>query len=162
MTHRDDQPPPFDDAAREREWLAQEHALRSERLQLGPAGDDARSGRYRLLSRVLRQPPAASLPANFAQQMAARVAAMAVRPGPVEPRFEFVLTLALGLALLITAGVVAALYGNTWLPSFNALLSTAQATTNGWLWALSGCLGASWLLGHWQAGVEAATPHRSA
>ena len=74
--------PPFDDAAREREWQAQEHALRAERLGLDPAAGDARVRRYRLLARALREPMPDALPADFAQRMAAQVAAApAQRPG---------------------------------------------------------------------------------
>lgn len=138
--------PPFDDASREREWLAQESAMRRERLHLDSAGDDARERRYRLIARALREPPHEGLPADFAQRMAARVA---IAPAAAT-RFEFVLTIALAVALLTAAGVVTAIYGSAWLPSFSALLPAPRAPANGWLLAFAGCLGASWLLARWK------------
>src|SRR6185503_17201786 len=66
--------PPFDDPAREREWLAQERALDAERRGLAPAGDNARVRRYRLLARALREPMPVALPADFARRMAAQAA----------------------------------------------------------------------------------------
>lgn len=150
IQHIDDHIPPFDDAAHEREWLAQERAMRRERLQLDPAGDDARSRRYRLLARALREPLPDALPADFAQQLAARVAAAPARRTTSGARFEATLTLALATVLAVAAGVVVAIYGGAWLPSFAALLPTPHAPATRWLLALAGCLGASWLLGQWQ------------
>jgi hypothetical protein len=147
--HIDDTIPPFDDAAREREWLAQERAMRRERLQLDPAGDDARSQRYRLLARALREPLPDALPADFAQRLVARVAASPDRRAASGTRFEFALMLALATALAAAAGAVVAVYGSTWLPSFVALMPTPHAPAIRWLLALGGCLGASWLLGRW-------------
>ncbi|MHB1057465.1 MAG: hypothetical protein ACYC0F_06250 [Rhodanobacter sp.] len=139
---------PFGDDASEREWLAQERAMRRERLHLDSAGDDARSRRYRLLARALREPLPDALPADFAQHMAARVAG--ARPPAPRIRFEFVLLFALGSALLIGAGTVTAMYGRAWLQPFRELLPASPAPTLGWLLALGGCLAVSWLLGHWQ------------
>ena len=146
----DDTIPPFDDAAHEREWLAQERAMRRERLQLDPAGDDARGRRYRAVARALREPLAGALPADFAQRMAGLVAAAQVRRAPSGTRFEFALTLVLGATLTLAAAVVTAIYGSAWLPSFSAILPAPHAPASGWLLALAGCLGASWLLGLWQ------------
>jgi hypothetical protein len=88
--------PPFDDAAREREWLAQENAMRRERLHLDPHGDDARTKRYRMLARVLRQPLDENLPPDFARQLAAQVGA--ARPTSRGAGFELGLTAVPGLA----------------------------------------------------------------
>ncbi len=150
IQHIDDHIPPFDDAAHEREWLAQERAMQRERLQLDPAGDDARSRRYRLLARALREPLPDALPADFAQQLVARVAAAPARRTTSGARFESTLTLALATALVVAAGVAVAIYGGAWLPSFVTLLPTPHAPATHWLLALAGCLGASWLLGQWQ------------
>lgn len=150
IQHIDDHIPPFDDAAQEREWLAQERAMRRERLRLDPAGDDARGRRYRLLARALREPLPDALPADFAQQMARRVAAVPTRRAASGTAFEFALTLALATALAVAAGVVVAMYGSAWLPSFVTILPTPHAPATRWLLALAGCLGASWLLGQWQ------------
>jgi hypothetical protein len=150
IRHSDDHIPSFDDAAHEREWLAQERAMRRERLQLDPTGDDARSRRYRLLARTLREPLSEALPVDFAQQLAERVAATPIRRAASGTSLELKLMLALTTALVIAAGAVVAMYGNTWLPSFITLLPTPHASATRWLLALAGCLGASWLLGQWQ------------
>lgn len=144
IPHDEDHIPTFDDAALEREWQAQESAMRRERLQLDPAGDDARSRRYRLIARSLRQPPAESLPADFAQQLAQRVGA-APMATPAGTSFESRLTLVLASTLVIAAVAVVAIYGQAWLPSFAELLPKPPATR--WLLALAGCVGGSWLLG---------------
>jgi len=148
--HIDDDIPPFDDAAHEREWLAQESAMRRERLHLDPAGDDARSRRYRLLARTLREPMPDGLPADFAQQLAARVT---VAPRPA-PRIEVVLMVALVVALVFAAAGVTVIYGSAWLPSFSSILPAPQAPASRWLLAFAGCLGVSWLLGQWQQRVH--------
>jgi hypothetical protein len=144
--HIDDDIPPFDDTACEHEWLAQERAMRRERLHLDPAGDDARSRRYRLLARALREPMPDGLPADFAQQVTARVTASP----KAAPRIEVVLMIALVAALVIAAAGVTVIYGSAWLPSFSAILPAPQAPASRWLLALAGCLGVSWLLGQWQ------------
>ena len=146
----DDTIPSFDDAAREREWLAQECAMRRERLHLDPISDDAHTQRYRLLARALRQPLPHTLPADFAQHLAAQVAASPARRTASGTRFEFALLLALATILAVASGAVVAIYGGTWLPSFVAILPAPQTSANRWLLALLGCLGASWLLGLWQ------------
>lgn len=141
----DDGISPFDDASHEREWLIQERAMRRERLHLDAAGDDARTRRYRLLARALRQPPPDSLPADFAQRVAARVTA-----APATFRFESLLMTSLAIALGVAALVVIGIYGSQWLPSFSAMLPAPRGPAGGWLLAFAGCVGASWLLGQWQ------------
>lgn len=155
--HTDDPIPAFDDDAHEREWLAQERAMRRERLQLDPAGDDARGRRYRLLARALREPLPETLPADFAQQLAARVAAAPARRPVTGGSFESALTLALAIVLAIATVTVVAMYGRAWLPSFVTLLPTPHAPATRWLLALAGCLGASWLLGRWQQHIDGPT-----
>ena len=140
--------PPFDDDAREREWLAQERAWRHERLGTDPAGDDARVRRYRLLARALRQPPDDALPAGFAQQVAAR-AAMRHRPDAgAQP--ESALVAVLAAIMLVAAVVVAVRYGGHWLPSFSAVLPAPGSSTRSWLSALAACVAVSCLLVPWQ------------
>ena len=154
MNHEHELPPfddiPFENPAQEREWQAQERALDAERRGLDATADDARTRRYRLLARTLREPVPVALPADFAQRMAAQVTAMPSRQQAVEPRFESTLASALLVVLLLAGGAMLAYYGNAWLPAFRALLPTAGAPATGWLLALGGCLGASWLLGLWQ------------
>lgn len=152
--HSDDPILPFGDPAHEREWLAQERAMRRERLQLDPAGDDGRSRRYRLLARALREPLPEALPADFAQQLAARVAAAPARRAASSGAFESTLALVLALVLAVAAGAVVAIYGSTWLPSFAALLPSPHAPATRWLLTLAGCLGVSWLLGQWQRHIH--------
>ncbi len=157
IQHIDDHIPPFDDAAHEREWLAQESAMRRERLQLDPAGDDARSRRYRLLARTLREPLAEALPKDFAQQMAARVAANPARGAASGTRFEFTLMLVLAATLAVAAAAVMAIYGSAWLPSFTAIVPAPNPPATRWLLALAGCLGVSWLLGQWSSHAQRKT-----
>lgn len=140
---------PFDDPAREREWQAQERARQAERLDRDPAVDDPRVRRYRLLARALREPLPEDLPVDFAERVAARIAAPARRQAG-DTRLESALACGLAAALVVAAGVVTANYGSAWLPAFRALLPPAGTPATGWLLALGGCLGASWLLGLWQ------------
>lgn len=146
----DDPVTPFDNPAHEREWLAQERALLCERLQGAPSSGDARIQSYRLLARALREPPPATLPADFAQVVAARATARPVQRAVAESRFEFVLTLVLGLVLIVAAGVVMTLYGTAWLPAFHAILPAPETPAKGWLLALGSCIAASWLIGQWE------------
>lgn len=147
----------FDDLAQEREWQAQERALRAERLGLDPSGGDGRVRRYRLLARALREPMPPALPADFARRMAECVAAVPARGKASDTRIEFALIGALVAALIVAACVVVADYGGAWLPNFRQLLPPPGASATNWLLALGGCLGASWLLGLWQRPVHA--PH---
>jgi hypothetical protein len=144
MNQHFDDIPPFDDASQEREWLAQESALRRERLNLDPAGDDERGRRYRQLARALHEPLPDGLPADFAMRVAVRAAAAS------SGRFEFVLMIVLVVALVIAAGVVIATYGGQWTSSFSAILAARNTQASVWLMALAGCLGASWLMERWQ------------
>ncbi|MDE3072117.1 MAG: hypothetical protein KGJ63_05220 [Pseudomonadota bacterium] len=136
--------PPFDDDAREREWLAQETAARRERLGLDPAGDDARMRQYRRLARALREPLDATLPADFAHRVAAMVPARGARAA--DARFERGLAIALGVALLLAAGVVSALYGSAWLPAMATILPVLHPLADRWLLAFAACIGVSCLL----------------
>ncbi|MDQ6648347.1 MAG: hypothetical protein M3Y93_14165 [Pseudomonadota bacterium] len=144
MNHETDDIPRFDDPAHEREWLAQESAMRRERLHLDPAGDEPRSQRYRLLTRALRTATANALPTDFAQQMNAIVSTPVHRRTPAMA-LEQVMTSALIGVLLLTAVTVTVLYGASWWPSFEVMVPAAAAAR--WWLALLGCLGMSWMLG---------------
>jgi hypothetical protein len=146
----DEHIPPFDDAAREREWLAQEQAMRRERLHLDPAQDDPRTRRYRLLARALREPLQDSLPADFAQQVATQVNARPIRQPLTGARLELILMFVLGIIFVLAAGAVTMIYGSAWLPSISAALPAPDPSATRWLLAFAGCIGASWLLGTWQ------------
>jgi hypothetical protein len=144
MNQHFDDIPPFDDAAQEREWLEQENTLRRERLNLDPAGDDARGRRYRPIAQALREPLPDGLPADFAMRVAARAAATP------SARFEYALMIVLVAALVVAAGVIIMTYGSEWTRPFDAILAAPNTRANIWLMALAGCLGASWLMERWQ------------
>ena len=146
----DDNVPPFDDAASEREWLAQEHAMRRERLHLDTAGDDARMLRYRVLARALREAPQEDLPADFAQRVAAQASSVPVRGAASVTGFEFFLMSALAIVLVTATIVVTVLYGSTWLASISTALPAPDPLAVRWLLAFAGCMGSSWLLAQWQ------------
>ena len=141
---------PFDDPAQEREWQAQERAMQAERLGLDPSNGDARVRRYRVLARALREPMPSALPADFAQQMAARVAVAQARSKTHDSHLEFALMGALIATLAVAAIVVIADYGSAWLPAFRQLLPATGSPSTSWMLALGGCIGASWLVGLWQ------------
>jgi hypothetical protein len=147
-------PDPSLDNAYEREWQAQEHALQAERLGLDPAGDDARVRRYRVLARTLRQPLPETLPADFAQRVAARVATLPAMPAPAGNRFESILLIVLAGIFVVAAGVVLAHDEQTWLPTMRAMLPPTDPHGLRWPLAFVGCLGLSWLLSQWQRHVQ--------
>jgi hypothetical protein len=134
---------PFDDPAREREWQAQENAMRRERMHLDSRNDDARTQRYRMLARNLRQPLEEQLPADFAQQIASQL-------GPVRRRFdapfESALIVVLGLALLIGSAIFLAPYSGQWWRSLISLSQSASSSLS-LLIALAVCLGLTGLGG---------------
>jgi hypothetical protein len=140
----EDSPAPFEDAAQERDWLAQERALRRERLALGPAGDSERDRHYRLVARALRVPPSGELPADFAVRVAARVTAAPAMS------FENMLMVLLVGALAGAASYTLAAEGDAWARSFRAILMAWDAPISPWLLVLASCVGATWLLERWQ------------
>ncbi len=120
MNPPEDELAPFGDAELEHEWRKQQ---------------EARDPGYRLLARLLREPPAAQLPPDFAAQVAAR-ATRATRASAA--RLELVLLIGLMLALALVAAVVMVNFRDAWLVAFGA--------SDRWLLTLGGCLVASWLL----------------
>jgi hypothetical protein len=146
----DDNIPPFDDEAREREWQAQEQAMRRERLHLDPASDDARVQRYRMLARALREAPQDGLAADFAQRVAAQAASVPAGKVVSDTRFEFILMAAIAIALVVAVVAVITLYGDAWLPPISTMLPAPGALATRWLLAFAGCIGLSWLLAQWQ------------
>jgi hypothetical protein len=117
----------------EREWSAQERAMRDEQLPHAFRQRDAREQSYRLIARALREPSPDSLPPDFAR----RVARVAADDAP----FEAALMAVLVAALAICAAVLVARFESQWTP---------DAQTSGWLLAFAGCVGTSWLLEKWQ------------
>jgi len=134
--------------ANEREWEAQELGRQAEQLGLDPARDDSGVRLYRLLARALRQPPPVSLPEDFAKQVVARVAASPLISAPANSRGESVLLAVLASILVVSAGVVLARGGPSWLPAIRAALLATDSANIRWPLALVGCLGLSWML--WQ------------
>jgi hypothetical protein len=130
--------------ADEREWLAQERALRDERART-TAGNDPALAAYRTVVRALRTPLPDALPADFAESMAARCRGASMRVDTwLEQQFQRVLLLALAASTL----AVCARDGGEWLrASVAALPLLDQATTLNWSAALVACLGLSWAMG---------------
>jgi hypothetical protein len=147
--HIDQYIPPFRNAAHEREWLVQEAAMRQANQQSDLPGADARDASYRLIARRLREEPAERLPADFAEQLARQLVAGPARTAAPRLPGESILTAVLLGVLAVATGVVVALYGSTWLPSFTLVLPHPRAPAAVLLLAFAGCLGASWLLARW-------------
>ena len=137
-------------AAAEHEWQAQERARQAERDGIDLAAGDAAARHYRLIAQALRQPPAAQLPAGFAQRTARRIASVTVP----DTRVERYLIRGLVAVFVLAADVVAAVYGRDWLPAVTAGVPTGWLA-NPSLLALVACLGLSGLVGRWQAGPRA-------
>lgn len=137
----------------EREWQAQERAMRAERLGLDPADGDARIAEYRLLSRALRHPPLDPIPADFAAQ----VAAMAARPRVLDEHLETALLRGLIGLLALSGAVAAAIYGGTWLQPIAAVVPDmlSNGATN-WAAAVAACVGLNWAMGQLRRHRESA------
>lgn len=113
-----------DRARREREWTAQERALREERAG-APASRDTRIAEYRTIARALRVPPLAPVPADFAKRTAAlaeeSTAALGAESTAAQARLDERLEARLQAALLASlalAGVVGTvMLGGRWLPA---------------------------------------------
>lgn len=153
MNRKNRDTPSFDDPAREREWQAQEAAMRHERLHLNPNHDDPRTLGYRLLTRALKAEPPGGLAKDFAHQVSALAAESKHAPPAT---LESTLTISLASALVLSAVAATATYGATWWPAFAALLPAPSIAQ--WLMALTGCLGLTWLVG---AGSRLVTTQRN-
>lgn len=132
-------------ASDEQEWSAQERALAEERAGAAAATGDPRLRSYRLMARVLAQPPEEPLPPDFARQVARRAQQAAQ---PADTRLEQGLLTFL-VALMLVAGLVSVLAsGEQWLPSFEfGALGTLVAKP--WMWALAACLAFTRVSRHW-------------
>ncbi len=136
---------PANENVDEREWQAQERALREVRAGMRPhdetlRGDEALVARYRHVARALAVPPAPGLDAGFA----AEVARLAVtRHAAPDTGFERGLLRALLLALALSSAVVVALYGVQWWRASAQLFGT---DTLGWTIAVAACAALSWSL----------------
>ncbi len=120
----------------EREWQAQEQAMRDERLGIAAAGNDAPDAHYRTIARALREPPMEALPEDFARQ----VAGLAVVRAPLSrdaTGFERLMLNLLGVALAMSGVVALAMYGN------EAIAGVDERIVR-WGLLLAVCAGLSW------------------
>ncbi len=140
----------------EREWQAQERALRCERLHATDSGDP-RVARYRLIVRALRQPLPEALPADFAAQMARLAGARAALDVGVEQRLMQALVAALALAI----GVVVLLYGQAAWQAVLAVWPQSSARASQWALALAACVGLTWTFELWRRYRGTAGPARA-
>lgn len=128
----------FKHPAAAREWQAQEAAMQAAREGRAPA--DARDAAYRRIDQALRADDAIGLPADFAEQLAAKAGRVPTAATAPETGLEKQLTRLLLAALVIAGLVVAALQGGSWFQADPAAWSVAG---NPWVLALLACLGAS-------------------
>jgi hypothetical protein len=127
----------------QREWDAQENAMRAERAGSTAAGD-AEFEQYRLIARVLRTPQIDVIPRDFAAQTAAR----ALREERIANE-TLEVWLGRGLvALLLLAGAVAIrVYGGEALLGFSFSVPDGATpgiqSVLGWSIAVAACVGIS-------------------
>lgn len=124
--------------ADEREWLAQEQALRDERLGIAASGSDAPQAHYRAIARALREPPEPALPPDFARQVASRATSQA-SPERANARFEQIMLGVLGATLGVSGALAMARYGGEAFAAFDARIVQ-------WGLAIAVCAGLSWSL----------------
>jgi hypothetical protein len=131
------------------EGRLQAQAELAERQQLPPGGDP-QVDRYRLVMRALRQPLALSLPANFAAQVATRVAAPE-DSHKLEDWLVTVLLLAMAVAgILFVEPVMAEIVGRLHysLPTLPWPLLGVAAVSVAVAWALDVSASGWWRVGH--------------
>ena len=125
----------------EREWQAQERALREVRSGLQAPTDDLTLARYRDIAKALRQPPQSRLPWDFAASVA-RLAQQHPAPA-VHTLTEQGLLRALAAIFALSALAALGVYGDRLL----AMLQVAAGAAGlQWSLALTACVGLSWSL----------------
>jgi hypothetical protein len=131
----------FENEREQREWDAQESALRAERTggRIGGPG----AAEYRLIARALRTPALDPLPSDFAARTAARaLRAQRIANETVEVWLERGL-----VALLLVAGAAALLAYRDSLPELSFSVPAAAAvgiqSVLGWSFAVAACIGLS-------------------
>jgi len=140
MTTRDD----FDERRAQREWEAQESALRAERHG-APAGRDTAVAQYRLIARALRNPPLDPLPSDLVARVAAGIA---LESRIASERVEVWLERGLVVLLLLAGAAAVAVYNGESLRELTsslpepAVLGTQVLTS--WGFAIAACVGISW------------------
>ncbi len=129
------------------EWQAQERALRRERVRAPLEQGTPREQRYRLVARMLAEPPVENLPIDFAASVARVARAQEAVVMARERRFENRLTVALSAVLAVAAIGVMVLYGKQLVAAW-APLSHTSSTVTEWVYVVIGCMGLSLLLQH--------------
>ncbi len=128
------------DRRQDLEWQAQERAVREERERNNVIAD-SRIAQYRLVARALRQPMPDLLPADFAKNLAARVAHV-----PLDTRLERWLMCLLTGAMIVSGIVAMLIHGAGWWQAVASSVPDTSATTINWICAVGACMGGSWLL----------------
>lgn len=135
----------FDDDFDAGEWQAQEHALRQERAGVPGNAGTARERGYRLLARALAEPPAETLPADFAVTMARQARTLETVEDAREQQFERWLIVAMWSVLVLAVVGVAIVYADQLVAALRAGQASSSLPPAQWLYALLGCIGASGL-----------------
>lgn len=130
----------FDDEREQREWDAQERALREERSGTRAAGDPA-VAQYRLVARALREPSFPAVPHDFA----ARTAALVEREARVaSERVEIWLERGLVMLLLLAGAAAVWFYRDGSLLGFSFSLPERATfgiqTVVSWSLAIAACV----------------------
>jgi hypothetical protein len=131
----------------EREWQAQERALRDARD--GVPSADPFALRYRKVADVLRAPVPDLLPADFAAQVARQAEAYArppelVRSAQAGGLERSLLRGAVGV-LGLGSAVVIGIWGPSWIAPIASFLQLDSAVAVNWALALGACVGVTWL-----------------
>ncbi len=140
----------FDTEREQREWEAQERALREERSG-APDSGAADVAQYRLVARALRAPQLSPLPADFAARTAAQAALGSHAGGE---RLEVWLERGLIALLFVAGGVALAVFNGEWLEALSSSVSELSfqvperaafsvQTLVSWSIAIAGCVGIS-------------------
>jgi hypothetical protein len=135
----------IDTEGEQREWDAQERAVRAERLG-AEAGDDATVAQYRLIARALRDPPLDPQPRDFAARTAAQIEVRSrIANERVEVWFERTL-----VTLLVLAGAAVVLaYNGERLRELVSAFAVSEPvafrvqTLASWAVAIAACVGIS-------------------
>jgi hypothetical protein len=127
----------------EREWQAQEMAMRCERAGVESPASDMLVAAYLPIAQALNKPLDPLLPADFAARVAA-LAATVNHSGEAESKFEQWLLLGLAIIFGACALVAAMIYGSDWLGNSFDILAQVSTTSLAWPMLLATCLAVSW------------------
>ena len=135
----------------EREWQAQERAVRDARE--GVPSTDPLARHYRKVADALRAPLPDALPDDFAASIARLAEANARAPAPVPDLVQAAQSGSLERGLLrgalgvfgLGSAVVVGLWGPTWVAPIASFLQLDSAAAVNWALALGACVGTTWL-----------------